>query len=120
MEQPNLMEINITEARFRINYAKVEMKAGYSCFQDIVNIWPEGNKIYSELYKYFSLADEFYDNLLEWCELINKPSFDIYNLSDKIKYQNFVLNNRQYSAEADFHYSKASELIVEFLNVTIV
>jgi len=119
-DNPNIMEMEIIEARKRIEQARSEVQAGFICFQNAFDMWPEGKPVFVELNKFFENTSLFYNNLISWCELIQSPSFDIFKTQDKSRYQNYVLKNRRFSTEIDFHFAKANELLKQYTGIELL
>ena len=102
MSKPHIMEMELSDARKRISAVRLEIQAGYANFQNVVRTLPDANFIFTEIHKLFNALNSFVDNQAEWCELINRPTFDIFNLSDKSKYQQYVINNRRFAEQVEF------------------
>jgi hypothetical protein len=117
---PNIMDLEIIDARKRFRQINLEIQAGKMCFHNVVDIWPDGKQVFIEISKFFENMSLFFDNFLKWCELIHSPSFDIYNTSHQNAYQNHVLNSRKYSSKTDFHYNKAIELLRKFTGIELL
>lgn len=113
---PHIMEMKLGDARIRIGEVRHEIQSGYTYFQKVIDILPEGEFIFTEIKKMFTALNSFIDNQAEWCELINRPTFDIFNSSDKKKYQQFVINNRRFAEHVEYHKNKMVEFITNHIN----
>jgi hypothetical protein len=100
------------EERESLYYRAIELIQEESGAMDkLISVWPEGQSFIDEMRQSIYCQTQMFNNVRLWGNLINKPSFNIFESEDHDRHQKCIMMNRKLGAEVDAHMEKADAIL---------